>query len=107
MSVPLINQGDSMRHTNHDINLLYKALNNSIRRSILRNLAVQDLSLSLLADTYGMSLQGVKRHLHVLQRCQLISAYHGNHAAMYRLHEPSILKLMENTAIWYNSDKSA
>jgi DNA-binding transcriptional ArsR family regulator len=96
-----------MQSNINNVNSLYRALANEVRRSILLNLADGDLSLSFLAGLYDMSLQGITKHLKILEQEKLVISYHVGHKAMYHLPSKLILKLIEDITIWYTDAKSA
>lgn len=96
-----------MRHINNDVDILFKALANEKRRSILFNLSSEDLSLSFLAGLYGMSMSGVAKHLKILEDAKLVRSYHYGYSRRYHLQSRSALKLIEDTTIWYTTAKSA
>lgn len=60
--------------TNTDsLSLIFSALSDPTRRSILSRLSKGDLSVTELAEPYEMSLPAITKHLKVLEKAQLIS----------------------------------
>lgn len=55
------------------LNLVFSALSDPIRRSILQRLDGDDLLVSELAAAYRISMQAVSRHIQVLVHAGLIS----------------------------------
>ena len=55
------------------LSLIFSALGDPTRRSILGRLAVADLTVSELAEPYDMSLPAITKHLKVLEKARLIS----------------------------------
>ncbi len=56
-----------------DLDLVFAALADSTRRSILERLAEGDATVSQLAEPFSMTQQAVSKHLKVLERAHLIS----------------------------------
>lgn len=61
-----------MVKSTYDLNLIFQALCDPTRRSILKNVSVHDRTVMELAKPYRMSLAAVSKHLKVLERAQLI-----------------------------------
>ena len=51
----------------------FAALSDSTRRGILERLGRGDASISELAETFGMTLTGVKKHVRVLEEAELVT----------------------------------
>src|SRR5512146_149351 len=51
----------------------FGALADPTRRGILEQLGRGDASISELADRFGMTLTGIKKHVHVLEDAELVS----------------------------------
>ncbi|MCA0374243.1 MAG: helix-turn-helix domain-containing protein [Gemmatimonadetes bacterium] len=51
----------------------FAALSDSTRRGILERLGRADASISELADTFGMTLTGMKKHVGVLEQAGLVA----------------------------------
>ncbi|HEV7344934.1 MAG TPA: metalloregulator ArsR/SmtB family transcription factor [Devosia sp.] len=51
----------------------FAALSDPTRRGVLEQLARSDASVSVLADTFDMTLTGMKKHVDVLVRAGLVS----------------------------------
>jgi DNA-binding transcriptional ArsR family regulator len=58
---------------NDSLSLIFSALSDPTRRSILGRLAKGDLSVTELAEPYEMSLPAITKHLKVLEKANLIS----------------------------------
>jgi len=50
----------------------FAALSDATRRGVLERLAREDASISELADTFRMTLTGMKKHVSVLERAGLV-----------------------------------
>jgi DNA-binding transcriptional ArsR family regulator len=51
----------------------FGALADRTRRGILERLGVREASISELAEQFGMTLTGMKKHIHVLEEAGLVS----------------------------------
>ena len=51
----------------------FAALSDATRRGVLEALGGADASISELADTFGMTLTGMSKHVHVLEQAGLVS----------------------------------
>jgi len=56
-----------------DLNLMFAALADPTRRSILGKLAERDATVNDLAEPFAMTQQAISKHLKVLERAGLIS----------------------------------
>ncbi|MEW9556089.1 ArsR/SmtB family transcription factor [Nonomuraea sp. NPDC050783] len=56
-----------------ELSLVFSALADPTRRAILERLAVQDATVSQLAEPFALTQQAVSKHLKVLERARLIS----------------------------------
>lgn len=54
------------------MNLLFKALNDPIRREILNRLKEQDMSAGEIADLFDISKPSISHHLEILRRAGLV-----------------------------------
>jgi DNA-binding transcriptional ArsR family regulator len=52
----------------------FSALSDSTRRRILERLAGGPASISQLADPFGMSLTGMKKHVRILEEAKLVTS---------------------------------
>jgi len=50
----------------------FAALSDATRRGVLARLARADASISVLAASFGMTLTGMKKHVSVLERAELV-----------------------------------
>jgi DNA-binding transcriptional ArsR family regulator len=55
-----------------DVNTSFAALSDATRRGVLERLARQDASITELADTFRMTLTGMKKHVSVLEHAGLV-----------------------------------
>ena len=59
--------------TSREVDDLFHALADATRRDILRRCAVEEPSVSRLADVYPMSFAAVQKHVAVLERAGLVT----------------------------------
>ncbi len=62
-----------VEYNSHTLDATFAALADPTRRAIIAQLAAQELSVGEIAEPYDMSLAAVSKHLHVLDRAELIS----------------------------------
>ena len=55
-----------------DVGLAFAALADPTRRKVLQRLGASDASISDLADLFGMTLTGIKKHVRVLEQAGLV-----------------------------------
>ena len=58
-----------------DADLTFAALADATRRGILERLGAGDASISELADLFGMTLTGLKKHVQVLETAGLLTSH--------------------------------
>jgi DNA-binding transcriptional ArsR family regulator len=51
----------------------FRALSDPTRRGILEHLGTHEASITELAEHFGMTLTGMKKHVHVLEEAGLVS----------------------------------
>lgn len=61
-----------MVKSGYDLNLIFQALGDPTRRSILRNVSRRERTVMEVAKPFHMSLAAVSKHLKVLERAKLI-----------------------------------
>ena len=62
-----------MVHYSGRLDAAFAALSDPTRRGILERLAREDASISDLADDFGMTLTGVKKHVRILESVGLVA----------------------------------
>jgi DNA-binding transcriptional ArsR family regulator len=67
----MLNQMVQYSQTRFDVS--FTALSDATRRGVLERLARADASISDLAETFGMTLTGMKKHVAVLEQAGLVS----------------------------------
>ncbi len=77
---------------------IFRALDDPIRRSIVRLLAVDRLPVIEIAGHFEVSRPAISRHLRVLRDAELVSETRSGRERLYRL-EPEVL---EEAARWLN-----
>ena len=83
---------------------VFHALADSTRRAVLRHLSVGPVSVSKLAEPFGMALPSFVQHLKVLERCKLIRSRKKGRIRTYQL-SPRPLKeagdwMMQRRSVW-------
>lgn len=61
-----------MVKSNYDLNLIFQALGDPTRRSILNNVSKRERTVMELAEPFHLSLAAISKHLKVLERAKLI-----------------------------------
>lgn len=80
------------------LDLVFQALSDPIRRSILQRLDGQALLVSELATPFDISLQGVSRHIQVLVRAGLVQQERSGRISRCSLDVGPLL----DAAVWLN-----
>ncbi|HKT74431.1 MAG TPA: metalloregulator ArsR/SmtB family transcription factor [Steroidobacteraceae bacterium] len=80
------------------LDLVFGALSDPIRRQILERLDGQELLVSELAAPFGISLQGVSRHIQVLVRAGLVQQARSGRISRCSLSVGPLL----DAAVWLN-----
>lgn len=80
------------------LNLVFSALSDPVRRSILERLDGNDLLVSELAEPYEISLQAVSKHIQVLVKAGLVHQERTGRVSSCRLDAGPIL----GAAVWIN-----
>ena len=61
-----------VQHNAQHFDTSFAALSDATRRGVLERLAREDASISELADTFQMTLTGMKKHISVLEHARLV-----------------------------------
>jgi DNA-binding transcriptional ArsR family regulator len=80
------------------LDLVFQALSDPIRRRILQQIDGQALLVSELATPFGISLQGVSRHIQVLVRAGLVQQERSGRISRCSLDVGPLL----DAAVWLN-----
>lgn len=64
-----------VQYSNPSLDLSFAALSDATRRGIIDQLARGDASISSLAERFGMTLTGMKKHVHSLERAGLVATW--------------------------------
>ena len=67
------------------MDLVFKALSDPTRRGILERLGRGSATISELAEPYGISLTGMKKHVRVLEEAELVATGKVGRTRMCRL----------------------
>ncbi|MGH3008572.1 MAG: ArsR/SmtB family transcription factor [Gaiellaceae bacterium] len=62
-----------MVHDKTTVDLAFAALADSTRRAVLERLGSGSASVSELAEPFGMSLTGMKKHIRLLEEAELVT----------------------------------
>ena len=85
-----------LKASDEDLNLVFSALSDPTRRSILERLSRGEASVGELAEPFDMSLPAISKHLGVLEHAGLLSRERDGRFFRCLLHaEP-----MRNAALW-------
>ncbi|MCH8870201.1 MAG: metalloregulator ArsR/SmtB family transcription factor [Chloroflexi bacterium] len=85
-----------LKASDDDLNLVFSALSDPTRRSILERLSRGEASVGELAEPFDMSLPAISKHLGVLEHAGLLSRERDGRFFRCLLHaEP-----MRNAALW-------
>ena len=76
----------------HDV--AFAALSDATRRGVLERLSRKDASITELADTFGMTLTGMKKHVRVLENAGLVATRKEAQAVFYRLADPKAARVL-------------
>ena len=79
---------------------IFHALSDSTRRSILRDIATRERTVSEIAKPHSMSLAAVSKHLKVLESAELIARQRRGSFHIVRL-RPAALKPAEEWLAYY------
>jgi DNA-binding transcriptional ArsR family regulator len=63
-----------VQHSRPHFNASFAALSDATRRGVLEQLARADASITELADKFGMTLTGMKKHVGVLEQAGLVTS---------------------------------
>ncbi len=85
--------------TNNNEDLVFRALSDGTRRSIIRALANKPLPVHKIAKKFDVSRPAISRHLRILKKAGFIEAPEGGRENLYYL-KTSILREVED---WLNS----
>jgi DNA-binding transcriptional ArsR family regulator len=92
------NSGGEASAADARLDLVFQALSDPIRRSILQQLDGQALLVSELAASFDISLQGVSRHIQVLVRAGLVQQERSGRISRCSLDVGPLL----DAAVWLN-----
>jgi DNA-binding transcriptional ArsR family regulator len=79
---------------------IFHALSDSTRRSILRDVSKQEMTVSEVARPHSMSLAAVSKHLNVLESAELIARERRGSFQIVKL-KPSSLRPAEQWLAYY------
>ena len=84
----------------YDLNLIFQALADPTRRSILRKVSRRERTVSELAKPFRMTLAAVSKHLQVLDRARLIRRKKRGSFQLIRTNPEALMQADEWIA-WY------
>jgi DNA-binding transcriptional ArsR family regulator len=76
----------------HDV---FQAIADPTRRSLLKLLANQEMSIASISDCYPISRTAVNKHLQVLSDAQLVSSQKVGRETRYKLQPEPLLELQD------------
>ena len=91
-----------MVQSSDQLDSTFAALSDPTRRGILERLGTKDSSISELAATFGMSLTGIKKHVRILERAEMVTTEKVGRVRTCRM-EPAALSLAEQ---WFNQRRT-
>lgn len=62
-----------VQYSGHRLDASFAALSDATRRGVLERLARADASITDLADTFDMTLTGMRKHVRVLEEARLVT----------------------------------
>ena len=80
-----------IEYNDKHLDATFSALSDPTRRAILARLALQDLTVTEIAEPYEMSLAAVSKHIGVLAKARLVSQHKQGRIRRCQL-EPEALK---------------
>ena len=90
-----------VEQSNPNLDLVFQALSDGTRRTLLHTIAQNTLSVGELAAPYSMSLAAVSKHLDVLERASLIRRERQGKSRMVSLN-PRPLEAAQDWMAFYN-----
>ena len=88
------------KHSEQQLDRVFQALSDSTRRSILRNLAKGERSVSKIAEPFELTFAAVSKHLKVLETAELIDRRKQGSFQMIKLN-PKNLKTADQWLRFY------
>jgi DNA-binding transcriptional ArsR family regulator len=85
-----------VQYQSESLDRSFAALADSTRRGILERLGRSNASISMLADQFGMTLTGMKKHVGVLEQAGLVATEKVGRTRTCRLGHQA----MKNEAAW-------
>ena len=73
------------KYTNIEMNIVFKALNDSTRRAILEMLQKKDMTAGDIADKFNISFPSISHHLDLLKQAQLVTTKKEGQYVFYSL----------------------
>ncbi|HNE28084.1 MAG TPA: autorepressor SdpR family transcription factor [Saprospiraceae bacterium] len=85
------------------MNLLFKALNDPTRRTILEMLRGGDLTAGEIADRFDMTKPSISHHLDLLRQADLVSSYRRGQFIYYALN----MSVLDEIIAWLSQFKKS
>ena len=82
----------------HQLDAVFSALSDPVRRAILEMIAERELLVSEIAAGFDISLQAVSRHIQVLVRAGLVQQHRSGRISRCRIETGPLY----NAAVWLN-----
>jgi DNA-binding transcriptional ArsR family regulator len=77
------------------LNNLFKALNDPIRREILKHLREKDLSAGEIADQFSISKPSISHHLEILRQADLVNSEKRGQFIVYSINTTVLDEVLE------------
>jgi ArsR family transcriptional regulator, arsenate/arsenite/antimonite-responsive transcriptional repressor len=77
------------------LNQLFKALNDPIRREILKHLREKDLSAGEIADRFNISKPSISHHLEILRQADLVNSEKQGQFMVYSINTTVLDEVLE------------
>lgn len=77
------------------MNQLFKALNDPIRREILKHLREKDLSAGEIADQFNISKPSISHHLEILRQADLVNSEKQGQFIVYSINTTVLDEVLE------------
>ena len=91
-----------VKHSTGDLNAVFGALADPIRRGIVERLARGEASVGELAEPYDVSAPAISRHLRVLERAGLVARHKHGRVHRCRLRSEKV----ETVSQWVEQQRS-
>ena len=81
--------------SSHQMNIVFKALNDSTRREILEMLQERDMTAGEIAEQFNISFPSISHHLDILKQAKLVIAEKEGQFVYYSLNTTVVDDIMK------------